>query len=848
MAKATKKKVVEEENWEYSFKTETLVSRVMSSMKEYAISRNEEIIPSAHDGLKEVQRRIIYAALQLRLLPSLGAKLEKVSRVGGDTMGKYHPHGNTSIDNAIVTLGQAHTLRYPLIEGQGDFGSQDTGRSAAPRYLECRVSKFAEEVYLADLIECPNCISYKRAYTDTGDEPVVLPAKLPMVLIHGTTSIGGGGYASQITPHTLDSVCKAVDAYIENMSISNELLADMLRLDYPSGGIVVNSNAVKKRYRQPNTNAKGKDVTKSVRIRSKVEYDEENCTAVVTELPYGVDVKQIMKKVQDLKEHNEAIDNMIGDVIDGSDKNGINIIIKGKEGIDIRNLMYKLFQSTPLESYKAIVFCLLKDGYPDDTYTIKRMIEEWFQFRLRTLIRKFTLLSCKYKENIVILEGKEICFNNLKRFTDLATSSKGRADLIEKLIKELKLNKLQAYKISGIPVYQLSKFDRNEVIVTKKKWEDRIKYVEQFTHGTLDKKGKVIKSGNDNITQYIREEVALLGEKYKKKPLTKLDNINLEIQSVHPDIDYVVTLKDGFIMKKDVPEVRVTKRGAKGVQTKMASNELVEQINNNDLMILFTNMGRYYRIFCYDLIPNVKQLLTTFMPLVPGEKVVSIIPVGKESNFEDDRVVITTTFGQVKSNYLETFQHSRRDATGAITLEDGEELFNAMKCTGKDKLIMATNSGLGLTYPVDEITIHKSRNSKGMKAIRDLKGSMVIGACIMSDDINDLLTKHNLKDEQLIQPSILLVKADGYGKRILLKDLKVKKRGDSLNILIKCDRDNELVVLKGIDTTETTIQLYSDEKVISMQVSEIDTLSRTSVGRKLMDISKDDSVRGALVL
>jgi DNA gyrase subunit A len=819
MSKRKKREPKEQINYDANISTHDIDSRMTQSRGEYAIENNQDSIPDHRDGLRVVYRRILYTAMKRGVIEGKnGSKIEKVHTIGGDVMGTLHPHGDTSINNAIVKLGQSHSFRHPLIKNQGDFGSQESGNSAAPRYLEAQLSKFAYDVYLKDYSECPACVNHNAAYKGDGyEEPEVLPVRLPAVLVTGTMSIGGGGYATKTPPHTIGTVIDATKKYIENKKVTNAEICDTLRIDYPTGGIIVNKDAIRDCYVNGTPG--------SVRIRSTVKYEEDENMARVVELPFGTTTDSIKDAMQKFQENDPAVASMIDEFADGSDKNGIDIRITAKEGVDIKNLMYKLFMNTPLEKTEAISFCLLKQGYPRDGYSPLKIISEWHTFRVKTLIRKFNLMHSKLNERLVVLDGIEhAVINNRDKFFKILRTQKNTAHLMEMLQKQLKLNELQAFKISLMKISALSAADRDKIKIERKDIKEKLKWIKKHMDSP-----KLIET-------YIVKELDELKEKYQCRPKTKLINLSVTANATHPDIDYELEIVDNWIVKRPLTEVRTTSRGTKGVKSVYNHEALVKRVNNTDLLIMFTNQGRTYKTFCYDIHLGKKMPITTFVPLNKGERVVSVVQVPKGHEFGDDRVVIATTKGQVKANYLSAFCKSRRDAVMAIKLDGDEEVFSVNSAKADDYLVIASNAGLGIVYPVDDITIFKTRNSKAMKAIKDLKGSRVISACIAPKDF--------VKGDG----SLLLVKADGYGKRLKLSDVRIKRRGGAPTIMIRCDRENELRVVTPVHEGSKSVQIYSSTRTVNLKVENIPHLNRTTVGRKLMDVGQGDSVIGAIVV
>jgi len=789
-----------------------IIRKLNTSMYNYAVERNEEIIPDERDGLKKGQRRSVVQAVAI----GIDKKTTKLTKLGGSTM-ELHPHGDVGIMDGIKKMANPDYLKYPLFTGEGDFGSQGTGNGSSPRYLDVKLSKFALDVYLKDFMECPNCVTMEK--TEAGDgslEPTYLPTRLPMHLIHGVFGIGGGGFASEMPPNSLASSCDATLAHINNPDISVEAIANILRIDFPTGGIIINKSKTHDIYRQK--------CNGTIRVRCEIQYDEANNTATITQIPYGTTGISIKESIKDFQDKSDNISSRIKEFQDHCDRTGVEFKIIARDGVDIKHLMYTMLSKTQLESYRKFNLVFLHKGYPKDDYSLKELIAVWYATRFNTLRRKFNIQFSEQREKVMILEAMDMAVADLDKFIKIIKAGKGRPDIEQKLMKAYGFNELQAHKVSAIPAYRFNDLDRKNIADQTKTEKAKANNIEKYI-----KKPKLIK-------QYIIDEITELREKYKRPHLTKMINEDITKRNTHPNIDYILEInKNNQVSKNALLDIRTTKRGAKGVKNKFGADSFLVKVNNNDLLIFFTEKGGVYRLWCHDILPGATHPLSTYIP-VTNDKIISCVALPSADTIEESsRIVITTTKGKVKSNYVSLYHKIRSDATSAITLDAGEKVFSANMAKADDYISIVTNSGLGIVYPVDEITVHKARKSKGVKAIGDLKGNYVVGTSIVSKDYIDGAG------------TLLLVKADGYGKRIKLSDIRLKKRGGMPITFIKSTRDNELVIAKAIPNESSTITMFSGDKTISIVAKDVPVLNRTSIGRKIFDLSKDSKVIGAIV-
>ena len=791
-----------------TIKQETLEEIVSKSMGNYGYNINLfRSFPSVLDGLKPVQRRTVYTLHEMKL--TQGKPHRKVAAVVGSVLGLYHPHGDASVSDALVKMGQPFYMNLPIIDGQGSFGSISGDPAAAMRYIECRMSKYCSEL-LEDIDS--NSVNWKPNYDNTTVEPETLPVKYPNLLINGAFGIGQA-YISSIPPHNPVDVLDMTIKIIKDPNIELSYIAKNLKPDFPTGGIIINDNELEKAY----TTGMG-----NIKLRAKIEHDK-NDNLLITQIPYMTTVGTILDKIQE-KVKDNSIEG-ISDIIDmTNDKNGVKVLIKIKKGYDSNIVENLLYTYTPLQS--TLNFNLIAtEGLSFKTYNILELFTKWIDYRKVTLKRIFNFKMSKLRKRIHIIDGLLICLDDIDNVIKIIKNSKDRNESRTKLIKKYSLSDLQADAIVDLQLYRLTSLSINQLKDEKDSKEKELDdLAEYFTNP-------------EKLNNYIINELEEGKRKYKKDRITKVTNIEIDnnIEMLVPDTNHTIFItKEGFVKKLSSDSAKVQSSGGVGrsVGKLKDGDYVISAFNSNskDNILFFTNTGRLFTLKTYELKDTNANaygyLMNSYINLKPNEKVVTTLTLSDEDyNNEDAFLIFITENGLIKRSLLSNYTSVNKSGLIALKLNENDKLIGVRECVDEYDIVIVTNKGFGTRYAVNEVTLTQ-RVTMGMKGINiDREGEKVVAFEII-DGSKDFL---------------LAVDDKGNGKRIDIDSFQKQFRTNKSKFISKIKDTDNIVLVKQVNENQE-LTLVSTNNVITMNVSDIPVLIRSSSPKNIFKVKKEEKV------
>ncbi len=764
-------------------------------------------LPDVRDGLKPVQRRILYAMFREGLLP--GKKYSKCAGVVGEVLKKYHPHGDSAVYDALVRLAQEFNMRYPLIDGQGNFGSIDGDPPAAYRYTEARLAKIAEEL-LRDIDK--ETVDFIPNFDETTTEPVVLPSRVPNLLINGSSGIAVG-MATNIPPHNLSEVIDGLVMLLEKPDSSvQDLMTKIKGPDFPTGGIIYGSNGIIEAYTH------GRGVIK-VRARVRVEKPHKGPEQIIiTELPYQVNKARLIEKIAELV-RNKKIEG-ISEIRDESDRDGIRVVLELKRGEIPEVIINNLYKHTQMESSYGINMLALLGGQPR-IMSLRRILSQFLQHRREVTIRRTRFELRKAEEKAHILEGLKIALDYLDEIINLIRASSTPEEARRGLTDRYPLSEIQAQAILDMKLQRLTGLEREKII---KEYEETIKEIERL---------KAILASETLVNEIVKEELLEIKEKYGDERRTEIipEAKEISIEDLIAEEEMVITIShNGYIKRNPLSEYRSQRRGGKGlIGMETRENDYVEQIfigSTHDYMLFFSNLGRLYWLKIYQ-IPEAGRAsrgkaIVNLLQLSEGERITTAIPV---KDFEEGYLVMFTKKGTVKKTPLKDFSNPRGRGIIAITLDYGDELIAVRRTTGTDDLLIGTRSGLAIRFHEEDVR-PMGRTARGVRGIKLTNDDEVVSAEVVQD-----------------RTTILTVTEKGFGKRTRIEEYPVHGRGGKGVISIKTnEKVGKAVGLLQVKDDDEIVLITNTGKLIRTKTENISILGRNTQGVKLMDVSDDDRV------
>ncbi|MEI8343772.1 MAG: DNA gyrase subunit A [Candidatus Moraniibacteriota bacterium] len=800
-----------------------LVQEVQQSYLDYAMSVIvSRALPDVRDGLKPVHRRILYSMWESGLRPS--AKFRKSATVVGEVLGKYHPHGDTAVYDSMVRLAQDFSLRYPLVWGQGNFGSMDGDSAAAYRYTEAKLRPIAEEM-LFDIEK--DTVDFIPNFDGVHREPVVLPAKLPQLLLNGTMGIAVG-MATNIPPHNLNELADAINHLIDNPEASiDELMQFVKGPDFPTGGIMYNTPGIKEAY----STGRGKIVT-----RAKAEIIETKAGAfhiIITEITYATNKATLIMKIADLVKEGKILG--IRDLRDESDKDGVRIVIELKKDAYAQKVLNKLYNATDLQKNFNVNMLALVGGIDPQILSLKSILEHYIAHRNIVVTRRTKFELNKAKDRAHILEGLKIALDHIDAVIETIRKSPTKEEAHINLMKKFKLSEKQASAILEMRLQTLAGMERKKI---EDELAEKLETIAQLTN---------LLSSTIKILAVVKDELIALKEKFGDERKTKVLRTGIEEfkqEDLIPNEEAILTIsQDGYIKRMNPNVYKVQNRGGKGViGATTREGDVIEKVTSvmtHDNLMFFTNTGKVFQTKAYEIPESSRtgkgQAVVNFLQLAQEEKITAMIPYNKNDGYKF--FFMTTTHGVVKKSKIEDFDNVRRSGLIAITLDKGDTLNWVLPSTGTDEITISTAGGQAIRFKESDVRA-MGRSAAGVRGIK-LKGNdLVVGM--------DIVLKGQ-KGNQL-----LIITENGYGKRTDLAAYKIQKRGGSgiktANITAKIGRLVGAHII-NIDEIEGDLFITSLQgQIIRIPLKSISVLGRATQGVRIMKPKAGDKVAAAAVI
>ncbi len=776
-------------------------------------------LPDVRDGMKPVHRRVLFGMTGLGL--GYSGQTKKSARIVGEVLGKYHPHGDSSVYDAMVRMAQSWSMRYPLVFGQGNFGSMDGDSPAAMRYTEAKLEKLAEEV-MADIDK--DTVDFQNNFDDTLQEPTVLPTKAPLLMLNGSSGIAVG-MATNMAPHNLGESCDAICAYIDNPEITtDELLHYIKGPDFPTGGIIQGHQGIRDAFET----GRGRIV---IRSRTEIEVSESGReTIVVTEIPYMVNKRELIEKIVELVE-NKKVDGIVY-VNDETTRKGMRIVIKLKIGANSNVVLNTLFKYTPLQSSFSVNNVALVNGRPR-TLSLKDMIKYFVRHRHDVVVRRTKFDLEKAKKRAHILEGLLKALDVIDEIISIIRASRSVDQAKTELMERFAFTEAQATAIVEMRLRQLTGLEREKLQSEYDEIMKFIHYCEEIL-GSYDRQMEVIKEELQELKQKYgdprRTEIALSAEEFNP-------------EDFYPDEDVVITISHmGYIKRTPLAEYKTQNRGGVGMKGSATRDEdFIEHIyvaNMHSTMLLFTRKGKCFWLKVYEIPEGTKtskgRAIQNVMNIEPDDTVKAFINVRnlKDEEYVNSRyIVLVTKKGIIKKTLLEAYSRPRTNGVNAITVREGDELLEASMTNGRCQIFLAGRNGYCARF--DETDARPlGRTASGVKGINIGDDDEVIG-----------MICHDPEAEDASSRTILVVSENGYGKRSDYEEYRLTHRGGkgvkTLNIT---DKTGKLVAIKDVTDENDLMIINRSGLTIRMNVSDIRVAGRATQGVRLINIKEGDAI------
>ena len=765
-------------------------------------------LPDVRDGLKPVHRRILYTMYENGLTPD--KEYRKCADTVGTVLGRYHPHGDASVYDAMVRLAQDFSMRYPLVDGHGNFGSLDGDPPAAYRYTEARMDKMALDM-LTDINK--DTIDYMSNYDDRLKEPVVLPSRFPNLLVNGSVGIAVG-MATNIPPHNLTETIDAVQTLIKNPDCTlDELMQHIKGPDFPTGGIIMGRAGIRAAY------ATGRGRI-TLRGRAKIEDIKNRTCIIIEEIPYMVNKKRLIENIADLAK-DKRIDG-IHTIRDESDKDhDVRIVIELKKDAIAQVVLNHLYQYTQLQDTVGVIMLALVKGEPK-ILSLKQMLTEYIDFQVEVIRRRTKFDLDKAQARAHILEGMVIAAENIEEVIQICRTSENITEIKQRLMARFSLTEIQADAIAQMRMYQLSNMERKKIDDELAELNAKIKDLTE------------ILASHERVLEIICNELEEIKRKYGDERRTSIENVSgeVDVEDLIPVEDCVVTLTNiGYIKRQPISEYKPQKRGGKGVSAiKQRDEDFIQEMfisSTHDDVLFITGKGIMYKLRCYEIAEGSKQSrgvnVINMLPLAEDEKIAAMI---KTTDYEDGKfLIMVTKNGKIKRTPLSAYKNVRKNGLRAVGLDDGDEIAGVRLTDGSAQVIVATRNGYAIR--IDETQMRPmSRTAHGVKAIKLRDGDYVVSIARVREGA-----------------SVLTVTDKGLGRRVKLDDYRIQNRGGYGMLNYKVSDDKGYVCgIKIVDEEDDIIMIATDGVIIRIRACDIRIMGRYATGVKLMRVSGEDRV------
>jgi DNA gyrase subunit A len=773
-------------------------------------------LPDVRDGLKPVHRRVLFGMYELGNTSNHPYK--KSARIVGEVLGKYHPHGDTSVYDAMVRMAQEWSLRYPLVDGQGNFGSMDGDNPAAMRYTEARMQKITDEM-VADLEK--DTVDFKLNFDDTLKEPTVMPSSIPNLLLNGASGIAVG-MATNMAPHNMNEVVDGIIAYIDNNAITiPELMQFIKAPDFPTGGVIYGYGGVKDAFET----GRGRIV---LRGEATIESDENGRDVIiVTSIPYQVNKAELIKKTTELV--NDKKIEGITEIRDESDKNGVRIVYEIRKDAITNVVLNKLYQYTQLQNSFNVNNIALVKGRPQ-TLNLKDMIRHFVEHRHTVVIRrtKFELAEAEKKAHV--LEGLLIALDHLDEVINLIRASKTPDEAKTGLMTSFGLTEIQAKAILDLRLQRLTGMERGKI---KEEYEELLKLIAHL---------KSILENESVRMQIIKDELLAIKEKYGDEPRTQIiyNASDFRIEDTIADENVVITISHlGYIKRTPLTEYRVQNRGGKGMKgSEVRDEDFLEHLfvaTNHNYILFFTEKGKCFWLRAFELPEGSKtskgRAIQNLISIDPEDKVrayINVKDIKDETYIENNFIILATRKGTIKKTSLKAYSRPRQNGINAITIHEGDQLLEAKLTSGEDEVVMALKSGRAIRF--NEKTVRPmGRNAAGVRGIR------------ITSESDEVVGMICIPKEKKLE--ILVVSENGYGKRSDIEDYRVTNRGGkgvkTLNIT---EKTGSLIAIKEVTDSDDLMIINRSGIAIRMAVNNLRIMGRATQGVRLIKINEGDAI------
>ena len=770
-------------------------------------------LPDVRDGLKPVQRRVLYSMIELNNTPDKPHR--KSARIVGDTMGKYHPHGDSSIYGALVNMAQEWSFRYPLVDGHGNFGSVDGDGAAAMRYTEARLSKISMKL-ISDIDK--DTVDFVPNFDETEKEPTVLPSRYPNLLVNGTTGIAVG-MATNIPPHNLKEVVNAVVKIIDNKVEEDrktdieEILPLVKGPDFPTGGVIIGTRAIEEAYRTGRAKIKVRGVTNIETLPNG------KSQIIITELPYMVNKARLIEKIAEL--HKDKKIDGITDLRDESDREGMRVVVELRKDVNANIVLNTLYKHTQLQDTFGVIMLALVNNQPK-VMTLLEMLGYYLKHQEDVVTRRTKYDLAKAEERDHILQGLLIALDNIDEVIEIIRHSKNTQEAEEKLIERFALSEIQAQNIVNMQLKRLTGLEREKI---ETEHAELVKRIAEYRAILADEK---------LLLGVIKTEIQEISDKYGDDRRTQIgfDEYDISMEDLIPNENVVIAMSNlGYIKRMTMDNFHAQHRGGKGIKgMSTIADDYIEDLlmtNTHNSVMFFTNMGRVYRLKVYEIPESGRTArgtaIVNLLQLNPGEKISAIIPV--TSDEEGSNLFMVTRKGIVKKTSVTEFANIRKNGLIAMKLRDDDELIEVKTTTKESELFLVTKYGMCIRFKETDVRA-TGRDTMGVIGMNLTDGDEIIG--MQLDHQGD---------------SLLIVSENGMGKRTLLEEFHIQKRGGKG---LKCYKITEktgyIIGVKAV-TDENEIMMITNEGIIiQIPMTDLRNLSRITSGVKLININNDVKV------